>query len=422
MKTYIQRELEEKIEPFLSEKEILAIVGPRQSGKTTLLHRLEAKFANSQYINFEDEELVVYFAEDPKGFYQQYGAKRNCLLLDEFQYIKEGGKALKLLFDDYPQTKYIISGSSSLDLLAKTGKYLVGRMLTFPLFPLSFAEFLHFKDEDAFAAAYKPYRKQIEKIYTFKQTKLSIDIHATAIKQVNRYLEEYLIFGGYPRVITAQDLDLKKKLLKGIVDTYFLKDIKGLLALATSRELRNLLKALALQIGNVINYNELSNLTTLNFLDLKKHLHILEETFITTLVSPYFTNKRSELTKNPKVYFFDSGLRNSLLDDFSALETRVDKGALLENFVYEQFFKQELPAKFWRTKTRAEVDFVVEKGRDLLPIEVKNLSPRNKLGKSLISFLQKYNPEVALFYNLQGNIWQRAYQSCTAYSVPLFLA
>jgi predicted AAA+ superfamily ATPase len=422
MKQHIKRKLEKTIGPYLKEKEVLAIVGPRQSGKTTLLHRLKAEFNNPQYINFEDEELAIYFEDDPKGFYQQYGLNRDCLLLDEFQYIKRGGKRLKLLFDEYPKTKYIISGSSSLDLLAKTGKYLVGRMLTFPLFPLSFAEFLLFKDADAFNGIYQPYQQQIKKAYLFKKNKLNIQIHPTAVKQINKYLSEYIIFGGYPRVVMAKNDALKKKLLKGIVDTYFLKDIKGLLALATGRQLRSLLKALALQIGNVINYNELSGLSNFDFTSLKKHLHILEETFIAVLVSPYFTNKRSELTKNPKVYFFDSGLRNSLLEDFSDVEIRVDKGALLENFVYEQLFKKELTTKFWRTKSGAEVDFVIEKGKEVLPIEVKNLSSPNKLGKSLISFIKKYRPAAALLYNHQGNTWQRKYQSCTTYSIPLFLA
>lgn len=422
MKNYIPRETEEKIKPFLKEREILAITGPRQSGKTTLLVHLKKYFKKAKLINFEDEKLVEFFEEDPEAFYQLYGKQHDCLLLDEFQYIKKGGRKLKLLFDNYPQTKFIISGSSSLDLISKTSKYLVGRMLTFPLFPLSFTEFLKFKDKNLFKNSFFPYAREVERIYSFKNPQKKLSIHSFIAEKIYIILQEFITFGGYPKIAVSEKLFIKKKLLAGIINTYFLKEIKDLLALATSKQLKTLLKALALQIGNMINYHELSNLSNFNFLGLKKHLSILEETFIANRISPYFTNKRSELVKTPKVYFFDLGLRNALLDDFSKIEERVDKGAILENFVFTQLLKKEVNVKYWRTKFGGEVDFVIEKGRKVLPIEVKSFFPEFKIGKSLLSFIERYNPSQAIIFTLNGKTWKRKYKDCTIFCLPIFLA
>jgi uncharacterized protein len=166
--------------------------------------------------------------------------------------------------------------------------------------------------------------------------------------------------------------------------------------LATDQELEKLGKLLAGQIGNIIKYQELSGSSGLTHKELKKHLNILEKTYIISLVSPFFTNKRTELVKNPKVYFEDLGLRNFSLTDFRFPDFRNDTGCLVENHSFnllKMFFGSNV--KYWRTKAKAEVDFVIEKEQAVFPIEIKYTSKRT-VGKSLYSFIEKFNPPTAL--------------------------
>ena len=131
-------------------------------------------------------------------------------MLDEFQYVKDGGKKLKLLFDTYPQAKYIISGSSSLDLLAKAGKFLVGRLLTFPLYPLTFSEFLQYKDKKIFKQAYYPHAKIVENLHMSQKPEKDIILHPFITKRVNLCLKEFLLYGGYPRIAISKNPKIKK--------------------------------------------------------------------------------------------------------------------------------------------------------------------------------------------------------------------
>jgi len=209
-------------------------------------------------------------------------------------------------------------------------------------------------------------------------------------------LEEYLIFGGYPAAVLSAGAGEKKKVLEGIYDKYLLKDIKDLLRLATDNELDRLGKFLAGQIGNIIKYQELAVASGLNYKELKKHLNILNKTYVISLVAPFFTNKRTELVKNPKVYFNDLGLRNYSLADWRAAGSRNDLGALAENYGFillKNIFSRGV--KYWRTKAKAEVDFVIEKEQTVYPVEIKYISKR-LIGKSLFSFIEKFNPPVAL--------------------------
>jgi len=155
---------------------------------------------------------------------------------------------------------------------------------------------------------------------------------------------------------------------------------------------------LATQIGNLVNYTELSNASDLEFQNLKKHLNILEQTYIISLIRPYFANKRTELTKNPKAYFLDTGLRNLVIDNFNKFSLREDTRALVENFVFrtlQQKYAGVSGVYFWRTKSKAEVDFVLKKEEEIIPIEVK-YSLRPTVGKSLHSFIKKFSPRKGL--------------------------
>lgn len=389
---YIKRQLENEIEPFLAKKEAISIIGPRQAGKTTFIQNLAKRFEREgksvKFITFEkkaDLDLFNNSIEDFKKIADQY----EIVFIDEFQYSREGGQKLKYLYDT-TETKFIISGSSSLELTFQTGKYMVGRLIEFSLMPFSFREFLSAKDQEMFVVLEAIASADV---FNFNLKKaLGTEINSRLAER----LEEYLIFGGYPAVVLSDSPEQKKKILEGIYDKYLLKDIKDLLRLATDNELDRLGKFLAGQIGNIIKYQELANATGLNYKELKKHLNILSKTYIISLLAPFFTNKRTELVKNPKVYFNDLGLRNYSLADWRAAGVRNDLGALAENYGFillRNIFSRGL--KYWRTKAKAEVDFVIEKEQTVYPVEIKYISKR-LIGKSLYSFIEKFNPPTAL--------------------------
>lgn len=389
---YAHRTLEEQIAPLLSRKEAIAIVGPRQAGKTTLLLHLKESMTQKghkvKYLTFDnraDLELFQNSIDSFKALHKDY----DIIIIDEFHYAKEGGKKLKYLYDT-TAVKFIISGSSSLELTFQTGKYMVGRMFTLHLWQFSFMEYISIKDDDL-------HRLLIENDENFLDTDPPKFFDKHINKRIENYFHEYIIFGGYPAPALENDPEIKKQLLASILNNYLLKDIKSLLSLITDQELVNLSKFLATQIGNMINYQELSSASGLSVVNVKKHLKILEETYILAIIKPFFTNKRLELVKTPKVYFLDTGFRNLISENFNPLELRGDKGALIENFVCAHLlFRQGTfsPVNFWRTKSRAEVDFVIQKGEGIVPLEVK-YGATPTVGKSLYSFIDKFSPKRA---------------------------
>jgi len=393
---YIKRDLEDKISKYLiKRKESLAIIGPRQAGKTTLIKHLEEELKKEKkkvkYITFEKRSDLALFndsIEDFKDLILDY----DFVFIDEFQYAKEGGQKLKYLYDT-TDVKFIVSGSSALDLKYTVGKYMVGRMIDFELRTFSFREYLSHKDSKLAGLL----KKRIG-----QKDLLNFKIKDGFGEEINRRLgvelEKFVIFGGYPAVVLSKTDQEKKVVLENILDKFLLKDIKDLLELATVDELLKLGKFLSTQIGNLISYDELSKVSTLSNLELKKHLNVLQKTFIIDLIKPYFSNKRTELVKTPEAFFIDLGLRNSLISDFRMLSNRNDAGALMENYAYIML-KHNLgdisELKYWRTKSSAEVDFILEKEQDLIPIEIKYTSKR-KVGKSFFSFIEKYDPKIGI--------------------------
>ncbi|MDA2936404.1 ATP-binding protein [Patescibacteria group bacterium AH-259-L05] len=389
---YVPRDIEKQITPFLKRKEALALIGPRQAGKTTLLlqlkNALEKKGKTVAYITFEKRSDLELFQDSIDDFKDMH-KESDVIIIDEFHYVEEGGQKLKYLYDT-TKSKFIISGSSSLELTFQTGKFMVGRLIHFRLWPFSFKEYVRFQDPKMYTMLEKRIPSLIH-IKTTNNCSLSKPINS----QLQKYFEEYLIFGGYPAVVLANDANQKKKLLESLLHTYLLRDIKSLLDLTTENELIKLVKLLATQVGSLINYTELTNSCGLKFHNLKKHLTILEQTYIISLLQPYFTNKRVEVVKNPKVYFIDTGFRNLSIDNFNKLDTREDRGSLVENFVFRVLAENYAGlsgVRFWRTKSKAEVDFVLELQTNIIPVEVR-YSSKPVIGKSFYSFINKFSPE-----------------------------
>ena len=371
---YIPRILETQLQKQLDKPEILAVIVPRQCGKTTLLQHIFAQLQNAVFLDFEDRETLELFEKDISTFIALYVEKYKYIFIDEFQYAKNGGKNLKYIYDHH-KTKIIISGSSATDLSIQSIKYLVGRIFVFSLYPFSFEEYLSYKDKD---------------LYTLvTQAKLSPSI----ISKVVPLFQDFCLYGGYPRVLLATTKNDKELVLRNIYNTYLLKEIKEILQLPDDYKLTKLLHALALQTGNIIHYNGLSQISGFSYQDLIKYLHILEKTFVCIRSQPYHTNKRTELAKAPKIFFVDTGFRNAIIKNFQELQNRTDKGALYENFAAAEIYKEGLDVKYWRTKSDAEVDFIVEKEGKIIPIEVKSTMKEAETNRSFLSFIDKYAPE-----------------------------
>ena len=317
---YIERILEREIKKYFGKKEIIAIIGPRQSGKTTLLRKFYEECKNAVFLDFEDRQTLDLFREDITSFIELHVKGNDYVFIDEFQYAREGGKNLKYIYDNH-KVKIIISGSSVSELSIQSIKFLVGRIFVFTLYPFSFEEYLGYKDS------------KLHNIW--KNGKLT----RQTVNRIMPFFNEFCIYGGYPRVALAEDNAEKETVLKNIYNTYFLKEIKEILNLGEDYKLSKLINALALQIGNIINYKELSDITSFTHKELLKNLNVLEKTFVVARILPFYTNKRTELVKSPKIFFLDSGFRNIVLRNFQPVGNRTDKGALYENFVASEMLK-----------------------------------------------------------------------------------
>ena len=382
---YIERFLDWEIRKRLDRPEIFAIIGPRQSGKTTLLKNILKNLENAIFLDFGDRTLLELFTEDIESFIDLYIKKYKYVFIDQFQYAKDGGKNLKYIYDNY-KTKIIITGSSATDLSIQSIKYLVGRIFVFNLYPLSFEEFLNFK------------QPEIYKIYCKRSPSKQIT------EKIFPIFQEFCIFGGYPQVALSNDEKEKELVLKNIYNTYFLKEIKEILNLPGDHKLSKLIRLLSIQSGGMVNYNDISSITGFSYHELLNHLNILEKTFITLTSRPFFTNKKTELVKAPKIFFLDNGFRNIVINNFNQLKNRQDKGFLYENFVASEIAKANYKLNYWRSKSKAEVDFVIEGSGKIMPFEIKSDLLKPKITKSLHSFIDRYRQ--GKFFVLSETLWE----------------
>ena len=385
---------------WLNRKEAYAIKGPRQSGKTTILKILQEKLKkeNVIFLNFEDPDILEAFETNPKEYIKSFmiNQGKHYFLMDEYHYVKNSGKTLKLLYDTFENAKFIVTGSSSLELSDAMAKFLVGRVFFFELFQFSFHEFLTAKNP-RLANVYKEKNSQIKEFIingTVASPKKGI-----FQKEFTPLLNEYLTFGGYPAVIKAEDNETKKTILKNIYDTYVSKDIIQFLKISNPTKYRCITRTLAALTGKLMNYNELSSKCQSYYKETKQTIATLSETYIIQLIQPFHRNPITELKKNPKVYFLDTGLRNYIINNFNPIEKRTDAGAIIENHTF-LCLRNSFPNKtinYWRTTAKAEVDFILRLNDEIIPIEAKYQQfPKPKISRSLRSFIKTYKPQKAL--------------------------
>lgn len=385
----IQREIIQKIKHWLGKEKILIIKGARQVGKTYLLKEiikkdLENTGAKVAYLPADeiDNKPILKSSASLELYLEQYFNFPNefvYLMIDEFQAIEEAGLLLKNIFDKHKnKIQLIVSGSSALEI-NKNSEYLTGRAIHFNIDRVNFKEYFDYR-EKINAKRYE--LSQFNELKVFFETfKLKLELS----------LGEYLSYGGYPEVLTTQNAEEKEDVLKSIIKTYIDKDIINQLNIENVTGFNNLIKILAGQIGQLTNNNELANTANISINTLKKYLEILVGTYIIDLVTPYFKNIRSEISKMPKVYILDIGIRNYLLRSFNM---NLDgQGAVIENFVYNTLLVQYAKEciHFYRTSSGAEIDFVIEDKNNKLTIcEVKY---RNKINTPVImkNFEERYN-------------------------------
>ncbi|HEB37633.1 MAG TPA: ATP-binding protein [Thermoplasmatales archaeon] len=360
---YVEREIKEKFDKLVNLYGAIALVGARQSGKTTFLKR-QMKKHNASYILFDDPDPKDLFEKDIKKFELQYMEGHDITILDEIQYYRDAGSKLKYLVDN--GRKLWITSSSEILLSKEILSYLVGRVSILRLYPFSLREFLSAKN-----------------------------IKVTTETILKRAIWEHAIYGGYPKVVLEEDIEMKRILLRDLYETMLLKDVARNFSISDIGTLERLSKYLSLSISEIISYERLSTSLDASFKTIKRYLDAMEKSYLIKRVQPFYTNKKKELTKQPKIFFVDTGLRNVIANQYEL------DGKLFENYVFTELLKLDLEPKYWRTKAKAEVDFVVEIDGDILPIEVK-LRYDGKIEKSLRSFISAYKPKNALIISYEG--------------------
>lgn len=395
---YVPRDIMPDLLRWLDDRETLAVIGPRQAGKSTLLRALikflleEKKIAGKDifYFNLDDTRIIKFLStvEDFIKFIRSFSPEQAYIFIDEVQRLENPGLFLKCIYDLGLNLKLIISGSSSLELKSKIFESLTGRKIVFHLYPFSFREFLKTK----------PFFTEFEMVSDWDDLILRNGMY---LKSLNEYLEEYVIYGGYPRVVLEQDLLKKQEILWEIYSSYAEKDIVNFLKIELPDKFNSLVKILSSQIGSLVNIHELANTLGLNRLTVEKYISILKATYIISEVLPFYRNIRSEISKMPKIYFDDTGLRNSVINSFGEVNIRPDKGELLENFINTQLVRSGFlkNIRFWRTKTGGELDFVAESGKEIIGFESKFTSfAKPSFGRSLRHFVKDYQPKKIVIF------------------------
>ncbi|MCC6462973.1 MAG: ATP-binding protein [Saprospiraceae bacterium] len=326
-------------------RKIILLYGQRQVGKTTLAKQILGKLEGKKVLQINADfapQAEVFSSRDPEKLRLFVGGV-DYLFIDEAQRIPDIGINLKILHDNFPQLRILVTGSSSLDLANRIHEPLTGRTWTFHLHPFSAGELI---------------------------------AHSSALDYHNR-LEEWLLFGAYPGVLEYDNRNDKASFLRELTNAYLYKDILELSGIRQSGKLRDLLRLLAFQIGSEVSFNELGRQLGLDTATVQRYIDLLEKSFVLKTVGGYSRNLRKEISKKQKIYFEDLGVRNAVIEKFAPLQLRDDAGKLWENFLFIERSKmlhntqQQTNQFFWRLQSGAELDYVEEYGEKLTGYEFK---------------------------------------------------
>lgn len=341
---YIPQKQLENLQAAVSPGKVVVLYGARRTGKTTLL-KAYLKSEQTPYLFVSGEDIAVqnYLASCSVEKLKAFLGKNQLLVVDEAQQVPDIGVNLKLIVDHIPGIKVIATGSSAFDLARNIGEPLTGRKTTLKLYPLAQLEI-----------------SRIEQRY-----------------QTDSNLENRLIYGSYPEVVVTTDNQTREQYLKEIIAAYLYKDILELDGIRHSDKISRLLQLIAFQIGKEVSYTELSGALGMSKNTVERYLDLLEKAFVLQKLSGFSRNLRSEITKNCRYYFLDTGIRNALINNFNPLQLRNDVGQLWENYLVmerlkmQAYFRKTSNNYFWRTYRQQELDFVEEREGHLFGYEFK---------------------------------------------------
>ena len=337
----IKRQIQSDVEKALFKGKVVIVYGARQVGKTTLVKEIQKNVEDSIYFNCDEPYVRKSLTNKSSKELCDFVGKHKLVILDEAQRVENIGITLKLLVDNYPEIQIIATGSSSFELANKIVEPLTGRKTEFYLYPFAIEEILQ----------------------------------DTQKQELNNSIATKLIFGSYPAVITCNGNS--KDIIKEISHSYVYKDILNFNNIRNPESLEKLLQALALQIGSEVSYNELASTVGIDKETVRDYIRILEQAFIIFRLRPFHKNLRTELKKLRKIYFFDNGLRNAIINNFNPIDLRNDVGDLWENFLIAERFKylsnnkKDKQMFFWRTRKQQEIDYLEVEAETIEAFEFK---------------------------------------------------
>lgn len=339
----IERTLKQKIGKMVGTGKAIIIMGPRQVGKSTLLHEMFGASQEVIWLNGDDPDVQELFANVTSTRLKAIIGKKKYIIIDEAQRIADVGLKLKLITDQVKGTQLIATGSSSFELASKLNEPLTGRKREYKMYPLSFGEM----------------------------------VEHTNLLEEKRLIPHRMVFGYYPEVVTHPGDE--KVILRELADSYLYKDILSLDSIGKPDKLMKLLQALALQIGSQVSYSEIGQLVGLDTKTVERYVDVLEKSYVIFRLGSFARNLRNELKASRKIYFYDNGIRNAVLANFSMLESRTNEeaGALWENFIISERLKRNAYSDsycnywFWRTQQQKEIDYLEEEDGRISSFEFK---------------------------------------------------
>ena len=325
-----------------------------------------------------------------KQYLQFYGVdvtKKSYVFIDEIQYHDNPTNFLKLIADHEENIQLIVSGSSTLDIRQKFKDTLTGRKQVFHLQPLNFEEYLIFNEEENLLRWYRSNSFNIQKRF---YDKVGFEIVKYRLQE---FVNDFIIYGGYPAVVKTAEEKIKIRQLQEIVQTYVRKDIRNFAHIENVTAFNRLIILLVGRVGNLLNLNELCKESGITRRRLENYIFLLENTFIIKLLTPFFKNINLEVVKMPKLYFLDTGMINYLITSYSNLNSRPDRGSLVENYIFKQLYsKLDIIDRlnFWRNQNKNEVDFILNGN----PVEVKFQNFNSpSVPRGLQQFVKQYQPD-----------------------------
>jgi len=353
--TLLKREIQDLIEKNFFKGKVIIIYGARQVGKTTLINQIQHKYPHSLYLNCDEPDIRMALTDVSSTQIKSFIGNKKIIFIDEAQRVRNIGLTLKIMVDNFKDVQIIASGSSSFELSDRIVEPLTGRKYEFYLYPFSLRELLQIYSEI----------------------------------ELKRIIEKRMILGMYPEVVSLPEEEAKS-LLREITKSYLYKDVLAYQRIKNPDILEKLLQLLALQIGKEVSFNELASNLGIDKKTVAGYIQILEKAFIIFRIKPFSKNLRKEITKLRKIYFFDTGVRNTLINNFNPLYLRQDRGELWENFLISERVKLNMNRQryvnmyFWRTHQKEEIDYLEEYEGKIEGFEFKISEKKMKVPKSFI--------------------------------------